>query len=68
MSVYVGQCRQFHIPVVRCRKYGVSLFNRVAMSFNSKVMCTRLFGIRHLEIRMPFDMSRDQFYAPVGLF
>ena len=38
------------------------------MSFNSKVMCTRLFGIRHLEIRMSLDMSRDQFYALVGLF
>ena len=31
-------------------------------------MCTRLSGIRHLEIRMPLDMTRDQCYAPVGLF
>ncbi len=36
--------------------------------FQFKIMYTRLFDIRHLEIRMPLDMSRDQFYAPVGLF
>ncbi len=38
--------------------------SRRYMSFNSKVMCTRLFGIRHLEIRM----SREQFYALMDLF
>ena len=30
-------------------------------------MSTRLFGIRHLEIRMSLDMSRDQGFALVGL-
>ena len=31
-------------------------------------LSARLFGIRHLEIRMSLDMSRDQFYTLVGLF
>ena len=37
------------------------------MSFHSTIMPTRLFGIRHLEIRMSLGMSRDQFSA-LGFF
>ena len=53
MSADVGQSQ----------KCGSSLQNRVVMSFHSKVMAIRLLDIRHLEIRMSLDMSRDQFYA-----
>jgi hypothetical protein len=37
------------------------------MSFHSTIMPTRLFGIRHLGIRMSLGMSRDQFSA-LGFF
>ncbi len=36
--------------------------------FKFKSYAYTLFGIRHLEIRMSLDMSRDQFYTLVGLF
>ncbi len=42
-------------------------YRRYVFQFKSYVY-TRLFSIRLLEIRMSLDISRDQFYAFVGLF
>ncbi len=58
----VGQCQQCYIRAGHVKKCGDSRWNRFAISSRSKVMLTRLFGIRHLEIRTSLDMSRDQFY------
>ena len=67
MSADVAQCWQCRIHVGRGKKYWGSLQNRVAISSRLKFMLARLFGIRHLDIRMSHDMSRDQFYGFVGL-
>ena len=62
MSSYVGQCRQRHIPVRRCRKCGGSRWNHVEICFRSKVISTSgfvaailSFGCRYL--RRPCSMS-----------
>jgi hypothetical protein len=56
MSADVGPCRQWHIWVGHGRKYGARRWNRVAISFRSKVISTSGLCCLHFALTMSADV------------